>query len=151
MEDIGGVILLAALYFALGHFRRMRTKWDIIVQTFPVSSEPQGDFIIGTQSEYISAVSKYPVINTVMKFVLCYDGLYVKYELFFEWPKYYKPVLIPWSNIFILPANEFEKHGFDKYQIYNNNTYLGQIKIQPYVSKEILNYIEINKIKIIKK
>jgi hypothetical protein len=130
--------------YLLSLFQKRLTKWDKIVKLYSSPNEPEGEIIYGANSEFNSSLTKYPLINTIVKFILCAEGLYVKYELFFEWPKYYKPVLIPWDHIFILTTGELGKDGYDKYQIYYDNVYQGQIKIQQYISKDILKFIEKN-------
>ena len=85
MEALIIFLIFNILILFWAYYYKYRTKWNIIVQTFPVLSEPNGEYHIGTHSAFQSSISKYPIVDTVTKFILCNEGLYVKYELFVKW------------------------------------------------------------------
>lgn len=147
--------MITEIIFVLGFFllfylfnlfvkrtRRKLSGWNFIEQLFRTESEPDNRSLYGVHAAYYHVNSKYPLADTFAKINITLDGLYFKFQLFFEIPKVYKPVFIPWENIKYEKTNKDDKLGFDKYHIYYQDNRIGMICIQPFISKNVLKEIE---------
>ena len=143
---LGFILLSYFLDMFVKRIRRKLSGWNYIEQLYKTNSEPDEKSLYGIHAAFYHAQSKYPLADTFAKIKITSEGLYFKFQLFFEIPKVYKPVFIPWKNIRFEKTNKDDKLGFDKYHIYYQDKRIGMICLQPFVSENVL--IEIEKLNI---
>ena len=124
------------VYYKISLWMRKKTKWSTLENIFPAEVEPKSLCFYGVHSEYLSSESSYPLLDSYFKLIPIQEGLYVKIELKYEWP-----IFIPWKNVEVFKSSKWDKDGYDKYQIYDDGKYLGNLKIDKLISKGMLEYI----------
>ena len=137
MINISYIILFFIAVVGLQYLRFKLTRWKKIVELF--ESEKRSDLnpIYGYWSEFRQSPKSYPLSNTFLKLTPTNFGLYLQYDLKYEPIKFYKPVLIPWSNIFVSRTQESKNKGGEEYKILKNGIDLGIIFLQAPISEQI--------------
>lgn len=120
---------------------RKGSKWPILEENFPCKKEPISICFYGLHSEYRGSNSKRPLIDSYFKLTAIEKGLFIKLELKYEWPKFYKAILVPWKNIEVFKSDSLSKNGYHAYQIYNDGHLLGNLNIDHIVSDELIEFV----------
>lgn len=118
------------------------TRWENIVAHYESEKRSDSNAIYGYWSEFRQSPKSYPLSNSFLKLIPTNYGLYLQYDLKYEPIKYYKPVMIPWSNIRISQTKELFSNGGEEYIIEKNDQCLGSIFLQFQISEQIKDNVK---------
>jgi len=142
MINIFYILLIFAAVIVIQYVRFKLTRWEKFVERFESEQRPELNPIYGFWSEFRRSPKSYPLGNSFLKVAPTNFGLYLQYDLKYEPIKFYKPVMIPWSNISIRQTKESRGKGGDEYVIQENGNYFGSIFLQSLISEQIKNRIK---------
>jgi hypothetical protein len=137
MKVILFLILFPALVIFLNYLRYKLSRWEIFIKDFESVKRPELKAIYGLWSEFRQSSTSYPLGNNFLKVAVTPFGLYLQYDLKYEPIKFYKPVTIPWDNIFIKQTKESVTKGFDEYRIIKKGQNAGSLFLQIPISDQI--------------
>lgn len=137
MEYFYFLIALFPIFVLISFIRFKLSRWEEIVSHFESEKRPNLNPVYGYWSEFRRSPRCYPISNIYLKVAITSFGLYLQYDLKYEPIKFYKPVMIPWSNIKVMHTVECSKKGFDEYIILKGGENLGKIFLQVAISDQI--------------